>query len=919
MTLQAGSHVGVYQIVAPLGAGGMGEVYRARDTRLNRQVALKVLPEAIAGDHDRIARFTREAQMLAALNHPNIAAIYGVEDTGSGPALVLEYIDGETLAERIKRGPLPLDEVIRIALQIAVALEAAHEKAVIHRDLKPANVKITTEGVVKVLDFGLAKALESETPVSSPQLSQSPTLSLAATGAGMILGTAGYMAPEQARGLAVDRRSDIWAYGVVLFEMLSSRPLFEGETVADTFANLLQREPDWTQLPAHTPAGLRTLVKRCLAKNPKDRLQAIGDARILLEEMQADPSAREAAVEGPAYPLWRKLLPWALAPLFLVAGYLIRPSAATPEPPPAAFELPLPKQYLAHNFRPGLAVSPNGRKVAWVGGQIDLQAPPRIYVRDLERWDGVPIPGTEGAWGVLFSPDGEWLAFQQGQQIKKVALGGGTPVVLVEKLNNQGTGWGPAGISWGKNGTLVFPQALGVGLSMVRDSGGEPQEFTTLDAKANESSHRLPHFLPDGSAVLFTVLRYTNITPNWKRAQVWVKPLNGERKLLLEDAMDAQYAGNGVLVFARQGKLYGVHFDPSSLTVSGTPVQLLDNVQQSLYGTAAVMWTGAAQYSLAENGTLFYGPGPLEPPVYSSFSWVDHAGTMTPIADMKPMARFAPRLLPDQRRVAYSELHVNKDVWVFDTSRGTEDRATYEGQNAFPIWSRDGRMAFRSDRAGPLGIYLVSDSNWRQVTQLTTGPQDVPSSWSPDGTQLVFTRGFSATGGNTDIYVASIGTTNDIRPLIASSASEAFPEISPDGKWLAYTSDEGGRSQLYVQSFMQPGKRVTITSSDVTISEPAWSLNSKELFYRAANAIMSVRYTDTAEFLPEKAVKLFQYVPAIGGTSVRASYDVTRDGRFLVNQTVQQSAAERNRLISPQTLRLVLNWTTGVERVLAAN
>jgi serine/threonine-protein kinase len=918
MSLQPGSSVGVYQIVAPIGAGGMGEVYRARDTRLNRQVALKVLPDEIARDHDRVSRFSREAQLLAALNHPNIAAIYGVEDAGSGLALVLEYIDGETLAERMKRGPLPLEEVLRIALQIGAALEAAHDKAVIHRDLKPANVKITSDGMVKVLDFGLAKALEQDLAAPA-NLSLSPTLSLAATGAGMILGTAGYMAPEQARGLTVDRRTDIWAYGVVLFEMLSSRPLFEGQTVADTIANVLQREPDWKQLPAGTPATLRTLVRRCLVKNPKERLQAIGDARILLEETAANPGAAEMSDAPPVYPLWKKLLPWALAPLFLVAGWFIRPSAATPERQVAAFDLVLPPaQFLAHNYRHAVAMSPDGRRLAWIARLGEPSAPPsRIFVRAIDRVDSVALPGTEGAQEVTFSPDGGSVAFQAGRQIRKVAVGGGAPVVLVDRLDS-GTAWGPPGLTWGRNGDIVFETALGVGLSVVRDSGGEPQVFTTLDDKAQESSHRLPHFLPDGNAVLFTVLRYTNITPDWKRAQVWVKPLKGDRKLLLEDAMDARYAGDGVLVFARQGKLFAVRFDPQTLSVSGMPVQVLDNVTHALYGNAAITWSGAAQYSVAENGTLLYAPGSIEPPFFTALTWIDRTGRETPVASSGPMARFAPRVLPDNRRVAFSELYVGKDIRVLDTTLGTQDRASYEGQNAFPIWSRDGKqMAFRSDRSGPLAIYLTSDLDFRKVTQLTSGPMDVPSSWAPDNRTLVFTRGFSATGGNTDIYVVSTDRPQEARALVASPANESFPEISPDGTWLAYISDESGRAELYVQPFNQPGRRVTVTSGGAT--EPAWSPKGGELFYRNGDrSIMSVSYTAGADFVPEKPVQLFQYRPAIGGTSVRASYDVAPDGRFLVNQAVLEAQNERNRQIFPSSLRAILNWTSVVERTLSA-
>jgi len=400
---------------------------------------------------------------------------------------------------------------------------------------------------------------------------------------------------------------------------------------------------------------------------------------------------------------------------------------------------------------------------------------------------------------------------------------------------------------------------------------------------------------------------------------VWVKPINGERKLLLENAMDARYAGNNTLIFARQAKLYAVRFDPVSLSVSGEPVQVLDGVTQSLYGQAAVTWSGAAQFSVADNGTLAYAPGSTEPPLLSSLNWIDRSGRLTPISGTKPMFRFAARVLPDGKRVAYSELHLNKDIWIFDPARGTEDRATFEGQNAFPIWSPDGtRMVFRSDRTGPLAMYLAQGSNLRDVVQLTPGPMDVPSSWSADGKEIAFTRGFSATGGNTDIYVVSVAEPHTVRAVVATPATESFPEFSPDGKWLAYTSDESGRPTVYVQPYPGPGPRVTVTSEGAP-AEPAWSKNSNEIFYRLGARFFSVRFKVVGtEFIPEKPVLLFEQ-PLLGaGTTVRATYDVAPDGRFLLNQSIPEFLAERNLKIFPSTLRLILNWDLETERLLTS-
>ena len=924
-----GSRLAHYDITTHLGTGGMGEVYQGTDTKLGRSVAIKFLPEGFSHDAERVARFQREARVLASLNHPNVAAIYGVEEINGRHFLVMELVPGETLEERIRRGPLPLGETLLIARQIAEALEEAHEAGIVHRDLKPANIKITADDKVKVLDFGLAKAGQAEP--SSSSLSMSPTiapdavhaLTAVGTSAGVIMGTAAYMSPEQARGRPVDRRTDIWAFGVVVLRMLTGGAIFEGETVTDTLARILEREPEWDALPADTPAPLRQLLQRCLTKNLKNRLQSIGEARILIQDLIEKPAHARQHLDVVPRPTsaasWKRVLPWALAPLFLAAGYVLKPAATPAERPLLRFAYPLPADHaLLHNSRHAVEVSPDGTRVAFLAGIGGT--PPRIHVRNLDAPTETALAGTEGARNLFFSPDGTWIGFQQGQQIKKVALAGGAPVVIVESLTlTQDVNFGPAGLTWGRNGMIVYPNNLGAGLSMVRETGGTPEVFTELDPANHEASHRLPHFLPDGSAVLFTVLQYSAVAPEWKRAQVWAKSTKtGERKRLLDNAVDARYAADNTLVFAREGKLYAIRFDPSSLTVSGPDVQVLDGVTHAVRGTAAVTWTGAAQYSIADNGSLFYAPGSVEPPQLSALVWFDRKGNLTPVQGVRPKFRFGARVLPDGVRIASSELYVEKDIWIFDSARGIEDRATFEGQNAFPIFSPTGtHFAFRSDRSGPQQIYLSDGINLREVKRLTEGPFDVPSSWTPDGKELLFTRGYSQLGGNTDIYAVRVDQPDKPRPVLATAADERTPELSPDGNWLAYASGETGRLEVYVQPYPGPGPRITITNGGAV--DPAWSKNTSELFYRMGGGqMMALPFTVTdGTFVPGKPIPLFQQGALGGGTTVRATYDVAPDGRFLFNQVMTEAAQERNRKIFPSSLRFVVNWTEEVRQLLA--
>ena len=912
--LQAGTQLGVYEVLSPLGAGGMGEVYRARDTKLGRDVALKVLADTFVHDRERMARFRREAQLLASLNHNNVAAIYGIEESGGTMALVMELVDGETLAERIAKGRVPLQDALRIALQIAEALEAAHEKAVIHRDLKPANVKITSQGVVKVLDFGLAKALDDEPGPSN--FSQSPTLSAALTGAGYILGTAGYMAPEQARGKVADRRADIWAFGVILFEMLTGRRLFEGETAADTLAKVLERDPDLKQLPPRTPAAVRKLLQRCLNKNVKDRLQAIGDARTLIQELTLDPTTLVDEAQAPPYPLWKKLLPWAVA-MILGAGLVLRPSPSPPKSVLSRFEFVLPGgQNLTHQYRHAVTLSPDGTRMAFVANTLGRSvSEQRIYIKGMDQWEAVAIPGTEAGLNPFFSPDGQWLGFQSGSQIKKVHLTGGTPVTTVASVGGRPL----YGMSWGANGNIVFaPEAAGA-LKVMRDTGSEAEEFTKLDIAANEVSHRLPHFLPDGSGVLFTVLRYTYVEPNWSTAQIWVKSLkDGKSKRLLEKATDARYIGNGYLVFAREGQLFVVRFDLKTLSVLGTAAPVLDGVTHSTYAAESIFdWTGAAQFSVAENGSLAFAPGSTEPPRLLSMVWVDRHGKVSPLGT-KPVALAPVRVSPDGRRVAFTECCREKgDISVFDTQRQVLEQQKSEGHSFRPIWSPDGsRIAFRSNRDGPSQVY-VKDVDAPGLTPITPGPHDEPGSWTPDGKEFAYVHAeLKGAAYSYDIYVASTGSPNKVRPLLDSPAAETYPEFSPDGRWLAYSTDESGRSEVYVQPYPGPGKRVLVSIDGG--AEPAWSRDGKELFYRIfrnpGGDLMSVRFTaSNTEFIPEKPVRLFAW--NFQGGAIARIYDVAPDGRFLALQQIPDVAGEWNKKVFPSTIRIVLNWSEELRRI----
>jgi len=853
-----GRTLGHYEIVEKLGEGGMGAVYRARDTTLGRDVALKLLPEFVAGDREKVARLEREARLLASLSHPNIATLHGLEESNGLKYLVMELVPGETLAERISRGPLRIEECLGIFRQIAEGLEAAHEKGIIHRDLKPANVIVTSEGRAKVLDFGLAKAVAEEAP--SSDLSKSPTLTREGTEQGVILGTASYMSPEQARGKTLDRRTDIWSFGCVFYEALTGRKAFSGETVSDILAAILEKEPDWTALPARTPVKIRDLLRRCLQKDPHRRQQHIGDARIEIDE----PSESPVTVPRRGY------VPWAMAALVsgIALWSLLRPVA---EPKRSVSRLTVnlpPEQALTWANDPSVALSPDGRRLVFVGGSGSDR---RLYVRPINQLEARPIPGTEGATTAFFPPDGDWLGFYtEGGKVKKVRLEGGVPITLCDAEN-------PWGASWGPDDAILFAPDGGSGLSRVSTSGGVASVMSTLDPSQDELSHRWPEILPDGKTVLFTILAARGVS------RIGVLSLETRKhRVLLEGGSFARYIPTGHLAYVREGALWAAAFDLERLEVTGEPVPILEGV-----GTRPTF--GTAHFALSRDGTLAYVPGVAAERTLVS---VDRAGAASPItAEHRPYAQ--PALSPDGEKLA---LVVEENLWVYDIARDTLTRVTFDaGEQRRPVWSPDGtRLAFR--KSDPNSIFWQSADGSGAAERLTTEERTMrPTSWSPDGKTLAYTG--DGPNGQSEIGLLMLDGDRSTRPFLQTPFNVAGGVFSPDGSFLAYSSDESGRDEVYVQPFPGPGGKWQISNEGGM--QPVWSRIGREIFYRNGNRMMVVEVETEPAFRAGKPTKLFEQNFADPGSNL-AEYDVAPDGKhFVMIQDVSSG---------PTQIHVVLNW-----------
>jgi serine/threonine-protein kinase len=893
-----GQTIAHYRVTAKLGAGGMGEVYRATDTKLGRDVALKVLPEAFVADEQRMARFQREAQVLASLNHPYIAAIYGLEHQDKIQALAMELVEGPTLAERIAQGAIPIEEALPIAKQIAEALEYAHEKGIIHRDLKPANIKLTADGQVKVLDFGLAKALSDD--ASAQDASNSPTLSMAATKAGIILGTAAYMAPEQARGKAVDRRADIWSFGVVLYEMLTGHRLYTGETASDTLASVLKEQPDWKKLPAATPAAIRDLLRRCLTKEPRQRLQAIGDARIAIEQAisNPEPAAAAGAVGGrPAIPAWQRVVPWVIALVAVtLAGVALWRPAARKENPVARFAVALPGgTAFSVNVRPSIAISQDGQQLAFVLNQNGVD---RVYVRRVDALEATAVPSTEGASHPFFSPDGQWLGFFAGGKLQKVRLSGGTPVALAAAIDSRGAVWLP-------DDTIVYSPIPISQLWRVSANGGAPQQFSKLQENRRERTHRWPCVLPGGKAVLFTV-GTTDSAEFYDDSQIdAIVVATGERKKVLEGARMVQCVGaSGHLIYAREGILFAVPFDAESLTTHGKSISLVQNVMGE-------RTTGASNFALSSDGTLFYVPG-NQGVQERALAWWDSAGKPTLLP--APLRTYVePTLSPDGQRVAVGVTEGSStDIWIYDLKRNTLSRLTFGPNNYAPIWSADGRrVIYRQDTDdGKMVLaWKAADGTGDEEVLLRGERRVFPNSVSPDG-KWISLDVQDDVQILSDVFLLPLDGDRKLQPFVTGPFAEFLSSFSPDGRWIAYQSNETGRFEIYVKPFPSGSGRWQVSTEGG--EEARWSPNGKELFYRIGTRYMAVPVETAATFRSGIPRVVVESGPANLGASSGKSYSVSPDGKRIL------TALNPPRKEQPQSqLVVTLNWAEETTRATA--
>jgi eukaryotic-like serine/threonine-protein kinase len=885
--------LGPYEILDAIGAGGMGEVYRARDSRLDRDVALKVLPEAFARDPDRMLRFEREAKVLASLNHPNIASLYGLEDSNGARALVMELVEGPTLAERIKQGSLPIEEALLVARQIADGLEYAHERGIIHRDLKPSNVKRRPDGQVKILDFGLAKALEGE--ASGEALQNSPTLSAGATRTGVLLGTAAYMSPEQVRCRRVDRRADIWAFGCVLYEMLTGLGAFTGETISDTLASVIRAEPEWSFLPACVPPRIRELLRLCLQKDSKQRLQAIGDARITVEAVLAG-ALDVASFTSPAHAHLtpRERITWitvvallTLASMWFGVGYFSRAPKPT-QPIISQIGPPENVKFILTGLSAGPPVlSPDGNLLAFAARSTDGKQ--LLWVRSLGGAMEVPLAGTEGATFPFWSPNSRSLAFFANGKLSTIDAAGGPLQTVCDAVSGRGG-------SWGSEGTILFAGLSGP-IFRVPAAGGAPRPVTKLDKTSSQFSHRWPQFLPDGRRFLFLGQATTS-----GNSTIYIGSLDGgEPKELLRNESNAIYAPPGYLLFVRQGTLLAQRFDSNKLQLTGDSAPLAGHeaVDSSLR---------RGDFSVSEGGILIYASGALSE---GRLLWFDRNGKQLGETGTIDVYGF-PRISPDGRKLAVSKVSGpgSSSIWILDLDRGTSSRLTFsDGRNDLPVWSPDGKsIAFVSTQGGNRHIYQQAVNGTGAATPLVMSDADeILPSWSSDGRYLIFQSHSNQGNSQWEIWAEPLFGDHKAFPVAQKPQSlQGTPALSPDGKWLANDSDESGRVEVYVTPFLHGGGKWQVSTGGGSC--PRWRADGRELFYMSLeNKIMSVKISEqTSSVVIRKVQPVFQANPV--PFAPECMYDVTADGKKIVVVTL---AVEQG----SQPLTLVVNWPSLLKKL----
>jgi eukaryotic-like serine/threonine-protein kinase len=890
MSLAAGTRLGPYEIQAPLGAGGMGEVYRARDTRLDRSVAVKILPSHLSGNPILQQRFDQEAKAISSLNHPHICALYDVGHQDGTNYLVMEYLEGETLAKLLEKGPLPLAPALKYGVEIADALDKAHRQGIVHRDLKPGNIMITKSGT-KLLDFGLAKA--AAPLASGATLTAAITRTTPVTHQGTIVGTFQYMSPEQVEGKELDTRSDIFSFGAVLYEMVTGRRAFPGKSQLSVASAILEKEPaPISTLQPMTPPVLERAIRRCLAKEPDDRWQTARDLELELKwiaesgsQVTQSPMASARSALG-----WRALT---LSVAALLLGAAIAGLATwnlKPSPPRlvsrTVITLP-PGQQLAGLEQPAVALSPDGSQLAYVAIQA---GPQQIYLRAMDSLEARPITGTEGGVNPFFSPDGQWLGFFSGQKLKKVPVSGGSAQTLNDAVLLHGA-------SWNSKEIIAFKRQGASALQQMPAGGGTPQPLTRIE---KGETQRWPDFLPGGVAVL-------SVAPtsgfDWANTQILVQSIGtGERRNLIRGGTQPRYAASEHLIYAQDGTLMVVPFDPRRLTLAGAPAPMVEGVLQS-------NTTGSSQYSISATGSLVYVRGDIQS-AQRHLVWVARNGAEQTIAAPARTYLF-PRLSPDGARVAVGISEHETHLWLYDLARETLTRLTFEGTvNHNPTWSPDGkRIAFNSDKEGTFNIYLRLADGSGGLERLTSSPNsNVPMSWSPDGQVLAFMETNPITGP--DIWMLRLSDRKP-QPFLQTPFNESVPRFSPDGRWLAYISNESGRYEVYVQPYPGPGGKWQISTDGGT--EPAWNPNGRELFYRSGDKMMAVGIATQSGFAAGKPRMLFEgrYERS---PATSPNYDVSPDGQsFLMLKPSEQEAA------APTQINVVLNWFEELKRRVPAD